>query len=340
VPWVREERPYIHAINDALTRILEEDPLALVMGEDVLDPYGGAFKATKGLSTRFPDRVITTPLSEAGIVAWGTGAAMRGLHPIVEIMFGDFLALAADQIVNHASKFGWIYGDDVEVPLVIRTPMGGRRGYGPTHSQTLEPLFLGVPGLTIVAPSHLLDPGELLVRSAVEVGSPVLFVENKLLYGRRLVPSDGDRLGQFFVRGASESRFPTLRVSLAPDGPADAAVVAYGGNVPLALEASERLLIEDELVCDVIVPSLVSPPPVDEIAGFAADCGRLVVFEEAPRRGGWGGELVAELAERHPVPGRAYVRVGAPDSPIPSSKALEDAALPGSAALVEAVRGP
>ena len=262
------------------------------------------------------------------------------MHPIVEIMFGDFLALAADQIVNHASKYGWIYGGDAEVPLVIRTPMGGRRGYGPTHSQTLEPMFLGVPGLTVVSPSHLLEPGELLARSVREVPGPVLFVENKLLYARRLVPSSGERLGDFFVRGASESCFPTLRLSLVESGDPYAAIVCYGGNVPLALEAAERLLIDDEVVCDVVVPSMISPLPLDEIAAFTADCQRVVVFEEAPRRGGWGGELVAELAELYPAASRTYARVAAPDSPIPSSKSLEDDLLPGVDALVHAVRAP
>ena len=125
----------------------------IILGEDVLDPYGGAFKVTRGLSTAFPERVQTTPISEAGIVGVAAGMALRGLRPVVEIMFGDFITLAADQLVNHAAKFRWMYNDQVRVPLVIRTPMGGRRGYGPTHSQTLEKLFLGVPGLKVLAPT-------------------------------------------------------------------------------------------------------------------------------------------------------------------------------------------
>ena len=141
-----------------------------MLGEDILDPYGGAFKVTQGLSTRFPDRVFTTPISEAAIVGMSVGLALRGLHPIAEIMFGDFVALAADQIVNHAAKYPAMYNGQVQVPLVMRTPMGGGRGYGPTHSQSLERLFFGIPHLKLVAPSHAHDPGALL-EAAVAAGT-------------------------------------------------------------------------------------------------------------------------------------------------------------------------
>ena len=125
---------------------------------------------------------MTTPISEAGIVGVATGMALRGLRPVVEIMFGDFLTLAADQLINHAAKFRWMYNDQVRVPLVIRTPMGGRRGYGPTHSQTLEKLFLGVPGLRRGGGIRPGRPGELLAQLILEGEDPDLFIENKLLY--------------------------------------------------------------------------------------------------------------------------------------------------------------
>ena len=121
-------------------------------------PYGGAFKVTRGLSSRFPARVFATPISEAAIVGLATGLALRGMRPVAEIMFGDFLFLAGDQLVNHAAKFRWMYHDQVRVPMVIRTPMGGRRGYGPTHSQSIEKHFMGVPGLWVVAPHVLSSP--------------------------------------------------------------------------------------------------------------------------------------------------------------------------------------
>ena len=177
----------LDTLNAALHRAFASDERVLLIGQDVLDPYGGAFKVTRGLSSKYPERVLTTPISEAGMVGVASGLAMRGLRPIVEIMFGDFLTLAADQLVNHAAKFRWMYNDQVRLPLIVRTPMGGRRGYGPTHSQTLEKLFFGVPGLRILSPAALGDPAELLFQLITESEDPVLFIENKLLY---LLPID------------------------------------------------------------------------------------------------------------------------------------------------------
>src|SRR5574341_2501677 len=128
----------LESLNAALHRLFAEDERVVLIGEDVLDPYGGAFKVTRCLSTAYPERVLTAPVSEAAIVGVASGMALRGLRPVVEIMFGDFLTLAMDQIVNHISKWQYMFNDQVRVPLVIRTPMGGRRGYGPTHSQCIE----------------------------------------------------------------------------------------------------------------------------------------------------------------------------------------------------------
>jgi len=169
---------------------MASDQRVYVIGEDILDPYGGAFKVTQGLSTAFPHRTLTTPVSEAGMIGIATGMALRGLLPVVEIMFGDFLTLAADQVINHMTKFRYMYNDQVSVPLVLRTPMGGRRGYGPTHSQTLEKLFMGSPGLRILAPSILIDPGELLLLAIFEDDDPVLFIENKVMYTQSVLSDD------------------------------------------------------------------------------------------------------------------------------------------------------
>ena len=135
---------YVSSLNKSLHFLFDNHESVYLIGEDILDPYGGAFKVSSGLSSKYPERVISTPISEAGIVGAATGMAMRGLKPIVELVFGDFIALAADQIINHASKYNGIYNGQVTVPLVIRTPVGGRRGYGPTHSQSLEAFFMSV----------------------------------------------------------------------------------------------------------------------------------------------------------------------------------------------------
>ena len=152
----------LDSLNNALRLALAQDERVYLLGEDLLSPYGGAFKVARGLSDEFPGRVLTTPISEAGFTGLAVGMALGGLRPVVEIMFGDFITLAADQLINHAAKFAWMYnGNEGEpgrllagAPLVLRTPMGGRRGYGPTHSQTLEKHFLGVPGLRVLAPSR------------------------------------------------------------------------------------------------------------------------------------------------------------------------------------------
>ena len=170
---------YLQSLNGSLNSILSNNKNVILIGEDLLDPYGGAFKVTKGLSTRFPAQVISTPICEAGFVGAAVGMAMRGLMPIVEIMFGDFITLATDQIINHAVKYNWMYNEKVKVPMIIRLPVGGRRGYGPTHSQSLESLFMSVQGLDIIAPSICHNPGEMLSRLVSSIENPTLFVEYK-----------------------------------------------------------------------------------------------------------------------------------------------------------------
>ncbi len=177
------------SLNNALDELLAGHPEVIVLGEDLHDPYGGAFKVTAGLSTRYPGRVISTPISEAGVVGAAIGLALHGHRPVVEIMFADFLSLAMDQLYNHAVKFPGMF-PEARVPLVVRTPSGGRRGYGPTHSQSPENLMTGVPGLTIVFPSQRHDPGLLLRRAVLGWNSPTVFFEHKLLYGRTVDHAD------------------------------------------------------------------------------------------------------------------------------------------------------
>jgi pyruvate/2-oxoglutarate/acetoin dehydrogenase E1 component len=323
---------YVESLNQALHSLLEEDARVFLLGEDVLDPYGGAFKVSKGLSSAYPERVLATPISEASLTGFAAGMAMRGLLAVLEIMFGDFLALCMDQIVNGVSKFAWMYNGQVEVPLVIRTPMGGRRGYGPTHSQTLETLLLGVPGLTIVAPSHFHSPGELLRTAVLTTQGPVLFVENKVLYPQQLRRPDGDgRVGDFFASQTESGscQYPAISLSLAKGARPDVTLVAYGGMALLAAEAAFNVFVQEEIVVETIIPSLVKPFPLSDVLPSVRRSGRVVIAEEAPRTSGWGAELASRICEEAfgelsmPV-----ARVGARDLPIPSSRPLEDEVLP------------
>lgn len=324
------------SLNKALHNMMEENNDIVVIGEDILDPYGGAFKVTKGLSTRFPDRVLTTPISEAGIVSLATGLAMQGKRPIVEIMFGDFLALAADQLLNHASKYQWMYNNQVQVPLVVRTPMGGKRGYGPTHSQSIEKMFMGIPGLTVVSPTSLHDPGSMLTNSVLNHNGPVLFVENKVMYGEYMPKITDGRFDQFWLR-STDTLFPTLHLSLDNFGPADITIITYGGNLPIALEVSKTLMIEEEILVDIVAPSLLSPLPVDEIAQFIGASKTVVVIEEGTSRHGWGSEVISQLLIKLKEQ-RKFVHVAAPNCLIPSSKPLELKLLPNAEAIVDEIR--
>jgi pyruvate/2-oxoglutarate/acetoin dehydrogenase E1 component len=319
----------LSSLNSALHRMLSEDPRVVVLGEDILDPYGGTFKVTRGLSSRFPERVLTTPLSEAGFTALAAGMAIRGLRPVVEIMFGDFLMLAADQIVNHIGKYRWMYNDQVRVPLVVRTPMGGRRGYGPTHSQTLEKHFIGAPGWHVVAPSPFHEPGTLLRRAVLEDDDPVLFIENKTMYARpvREAPLDG-RVGDFHARTTSD-RYPTVTLSFDCFGSADVTLVTYGGMAELAATAAEQLLMREEIFCELVVPAILSPINLDPILESLRRTGKLVVCEEGTQAAGWGAELIAAVSDRAFELFQAPpLRVAAKDLPIANTNTLETAILP------------
>jgi acetoin:2,6-dichlorophenolindophenol oxidoreductase subunit beta len=338
----------LRSLNQALLHALRGDERVYLLGEDILDPYGGAFKVTRDLSTAYPQRVLTTPISEAGITGVAAGMALRGLRPIAEIMFGDFLTLAADQLVNYAAKFRWMYHDQVRLPLLVRTPMGGRRGYGPTHSQTLEKLFLGVPGLRVVAPCALAGTGGatengaggLLERLALESQDPTLFVENKLLYLLRV--SDPTRLADFDLQvthtAADGFSCPayTLRIQGAP--PPSLTVATYGYMAELARQAALRLAYEQEIFVELVVLTQLSPFDITPVTASLQGTGRLLAVEEGSLTLGWGAEIVARCAEALGVQMKAARRVAALDLPIPAAAALEEAVLPGVETIIESAQ--
>ncbi len=322
----------LESLNNALHRLLETDPRVYVLGEDILDPYGGAFKVTRGLSTRFPDRVLSTPISEAALVGIATGMALRGLRPIVEIMFGDFLTLTADQIINHAAKFRWVYNDQVRVPLVIRTPMGGRRGYGPTHSQSLEKLFLGVPGLKVVAPSALDDVGALL-EAAVADEDPVLFIEHKLLYPRPCLAGQQEELTDYRMNCLG-APFPTWQLQLTFPHTPHLTIATYGYNLEIVRPAIQALLMEHEIFAEVLVFSELAPFDLEPLFASLRRTRRLLTVEESTLTLGWGAEVAARAAQV--VGGLRVRRVAALDLPIANARPLEDRILPSTQNVIQA----
>jgi pyruvate/2-oxoglutarate/acetoin dehydrogenase E1 component len=327
----------LQQLNQALQEALETNASVYILGEDILDPYGGAFKVTRGLSTAFPDRVWTTPVSEAAIVGLATGMALRGLRPVVEIMFGDFTTLIADQLINHTAKFREMYNQQVQVPVVIRTPMGGRRGYGPTHSQSLEKLFLGVPGLRVLAPTALDDPGDLLSRAILSDDDPVLFIENKLLYGKTILrPGDGAELTFSRIPPQAGDYTPAYALSVSGAPAPRLTLATYGYMVEIAREALLRLAYEHEVFAEMVVPTRLAPIQVDPIVSSLRQTMRLLTVEEGTLSLGWGAEVVARCAEALGGELGAARRLGALEGPIPASKPLEDAALPDVDTVIRA----
>ncbi len=323
----------LERLNFALHHAMETDERVYVLGEDILDPYGGAFKVTRGLSTKFPERVLTTPISEAAIVGVATGMALRGLRPVAEIMFGDFITLIADQLVNHASKFRWMYKEQVRVPMVVRTPMGGRRGYGPTHSQSLEKMFLGVPGLKVVAPNALGDPAQLLA-TAIADDDPVLFVEHKSLYTRPLLEPGKGELIDFQVEQTGGA-YPTL--TLRSTESALLTIACYGYNFELTRTAVLELIMEHEIFAEIVLFSQLSPFDLDPLFSSLRRTRNLITVEEGTLSLGWGAEVAARAAER--MEKLRIRRVAAQDLPIANAKSLEDAILPSVQDIVNAALG-
>lgn len=327
----------VQNLNAALHELMAAREDVIVLGEDLVDPYGGAFKVTRGLSTRFPDRVLSTPISEAGIIGVGGGLSLRGMRPVVEIMFGDFLTLGADQIVNHVSKFHWMYNAQVETPLVIRAPVGGHRGYGPTHSQSIEKMFFGVPGLVVVAISARHDPGELLRRAVAEDVRPVLFLEQKILYARRLQPDAPAGTVLELHQSETDALYPT-GVWRTPGTRADVTVVTYGGMTAMVEEALSSCFEEDEIVAEYLVVAQLAPLRLAPILDSVRRTGRLVVVEEGTMPWGFGAEVVARVAEELGAGLARAVRVASHHLPIPNARPAEQQVLPDAARIREAVR--
>jgi pyruvate/2-oxoglutarate/acetoin dehydrogenase E1 component len=324
----------LQSLNDALHACMAESEQVYFLGEDILEPYGGAFKVARGLSTTYPDRVITTPVSEAGIVGLGVGMALRGMKAVVEIMFGDFVTLAADQIINHAAKLRWMSDDKVRVPLVIRTPMGGGRGYGPTHSQTLEKHFLGVPGLRVLAVTALDDPGGVLKSAILEDDDPVLFIEHKLLYAEPVLSILDS--SEFGVQ-RSGNRYPAYRLKISGAPPPALTITAYGYMAELARQAVRRLAFEDEIFADLVVPTQLSPFDLDLLLESLAETGCLLTLEEGSHTHGWGAEVVAHAVEIH-GPRLQAKRLASRDMPVPASGPLEKSVIPNVEDIIQATR--
>jgi pyruvate/2-oxoglutarate/acetoin dehydrogenase E1 component len=320
------EATYLKAINQALHEEMRRDENVFVMGEDVGE-LGGAFKVTEGLLDAFGEaRVIDTPISEALIVGAGIGAAILGMRPVLEMQFGDFISCAFDQIVNTAATLRYRHGGKASCPLVLRAPSGAGVHGALFHSQNPEAWFTRVPGLKVVAPATAYDAKGLL-KSAVRDDNPVIYFEHKRLY--RSLKEDLPE-GDFTVPiGPAELRLEGR----------DLSIITYGGTMHQALDAARIVEKEDGLKVEVLDLRTLLPLDREAILATARKTGKVLIAHEDRLTGGIGGEVAAIIAEHaFDYLDGPIRRVGALDTHLAFSPPLEEAILPNTNKIVEAVR--
>ena len=320
----------ITLINEFFRNWLREDTRNIFLGEDVLSPYGGAFKVANGLSDEFPGQVLSTPISEAAITGIANGLALSGFRPAVEIMFGDFVTLALDQIINHASKFFHMYNHQISCPIVLRTPMGGGRGYGPTHSQTLDRFLIGIDNVTTVALNTLVNPVQIY--SAVfNLEHPAIVIENKIDYGKVV----GQPAIAGFSSFSTDDPFPVVRIS--PDNSiSNLTIVTYGGMTSTVLDCLPILFKQCDLTSEVVVLSCINPIDYRAIIESVTKTRRLVVIEEGSVVGGVSSQVVSSVVESSNLHIET-LKIGALPVPIPSPQSLESQVLPSVSRIVEMI---
>jgi pyruvate/2-oxoglutarate/acetoin dehydrogenase E1 component len=316
---------YRDALREALLEEMQRDKTVFLLGEDIGRDWEGAFKITRGLAKEFgDDRVRDTPISESAIVGAAVGAAITGMRPVAEIMFGDLTTLAMDQIANQAAKIHYMFGGQVKVPLVIRTPFGGGVNIAAHHSQSLEAWFMHVPGLLVAAPSTPRDAKGLL-KKAIRSDTPVLFCEHKLLYPIEGPVPDEDYTVPFGVADVKREG-------------ADVTIVATMFMVHKSLEAAQTLEKEGISV-EILDPRTIVPLDKEAIVNSVKKTGRLVVVSEDCKTGGVTAEIAAVVAEDAIDYLDAPIRrVAQPDTPIPFSPPLEAYVLPDKNNIAKAVR--
>jgi len=309
------------AVREALDEELAADDRVIFFGEDVA-VAGGVFAVTSGLYDKYgPERVFDTPISELALAGAAFGAAITGLRPVVEVMFGDFLTLVMDSLVNQSTKYWFLTGEQVSVPIVMRSVVGAGGRFGAIHSQMPVSWFLGVPGLKIVAPAIPSDAKGLL-RSAIRDDNPVLFFEHKRLYG-----VSGDVDGELVPLGVAR---------VAREG-SDVTIVSAMNGVHDSLKAAESLA-RDGIDAEVIDLRTLRPLDVEAVLRSVVKTNRLVVVEEGPLTGGWAGEVLARVTEEGLGDLDAAWRIATAESPVPYSPPLEDAFLPSADRIASEVK--
>ncbi|WP_162551226.1 alpha-ketoacid dehydrogenase subunit beta [Paenibacillus tepidiphilus] len=283
-------------INDnlrgALRRLMAEDEAVIVLGEDVNEPYGGAFKITKGLSAEYPERVLATPISEEGFVNMASGMSLMGLKPVVDMMFSDFTALAFDPLLNFASKSVTMYGRRLELPMIVRCANGGYRGYGATHSQSMQKYFMGIPNLSVYELSPFHDNYAVL-RRMLEEKQPCMFFEEKMIYSHYMYRNGTvSELFGFTWKGEENN---WALAAIEETAAAEVLILCPGGLAAMCVAAAEKLILEDEIEVKIAVPSKLYPCRIEDILEDAVQAGRILIVEEGTCGGSWGEGVAVQL---------------------------------------------
>ena len=328
------KKTYLQAINEAMRSEMRRDERVIVIGEDVaggqgssgeVGGVGSVFGQMQGLYKEFgAERVIDTPISESAIMGAAAGAALTGLRPVAELMFVDFVGVCFDQIYNQAAKFRYMFGGHATTPMVIRAAAGAGFRAAAQHSQTLHPLFTMIPGLKVVMPSNPYDAKGLLIE-AIRDDDPVIFLESKSLYGM-----EGDVPDEAY-------RIPFGEANVAREGE-DITLVAFGAMVPRTLAVAQALAKEG-IDAEVIDPRTTSPLDEETILESIRRTGRLVVIDESPPRCSLAADIAALVAEKAFGSLKAPIlKVTCPHTPVPFSPVLEDAYVPTTGRIEEAIR--
>jgi acetoin:2,6-dichlorophenolindophenol oxidoreductase subunit beta len=338
-----EDVTYRDSVAEGIAREMRRDPNVVCLGEDI-GAAEGVFKTTVGLFKEFgPTRIWDTPISEQAIVGAAMGAAMTGLRPVAEIMFSDFLACCWDYLANEIPKVRYMTGGQVTVPLVVRTANGGGLGFGAQHSQAVENWAFAVPGLKIAAPSTPADVVGLMA-SAIRSDDPVVFFEHKGLFASKGPAAPPDHvvpLGEAVVvrvGGAKREERAPASTAVASEGSADVTLVALAYTVPIALAAAEQLA-QQQISAEVIDLRCLIPLDIRTVLESVARTSRLVIVEENPYQGGWGGTVASIVADEGFETLDAPIRrIAAACTPLPFADALEDEVMPTVPKVVEAVQ--
>jgi pyruvate dehydrogenase E1 component beta subunit len=319
------EITYLEAIREAMTQEMERDSRVFMIGEDIGE-YGGAFQVSRGMLDKFgPERILDTPITELALTGAATGAALIGMRPIAEIMFMDFTTLASEQLVNQAAKLRFMFGGQITVPLVLRTPAGSGTGAAEHHSQSFENWFVHVPGLKVVMPTTPYDAKGLLV-SSIRDDNPIVFIEHKLLYKTK-----GDVPEELY-------EIPLGKADIKRGGK-DLTIVATAIMVQRSLQAAEELAKEG-IDVEVVDPRTLRPLDTETIVNSVKKTGKVLIVHEAVKTGGFGGELAGVIAESEAFGylEAPIIRLAGKEVPIPYNRDLEYNSVPQVENIVEKAR--